>query len=114
MTNDTKEKYFIRTTLNFVCNPGNGKLERLNVALTFLLGYKKNNELFRTKILVGMEVKPCNGEKPLTEAATGRELDCGHGPFRQDCPVGSYCHQTTRFARCCRKGSHRNNKRLLL
>ncbi|KAG5885807.1 hypothetical protein JTB14_001416 [Gonioctena quinquepunctata] len=51
----------------------------------------------------GMEVKPCKGEKPITDPITGRELDCGNGPFRQDCPSGSYCHQTTRFSRCCRK-----------
>ncbi|XP_066155435.1 agrin-like isoform X4 [Euwallacea fornicatus] len=51
----------------------------------------------------GMEVKPCKGEKPVTDPATGRELDCGNGPFRQDCPSGTYCHQTTRFSRCCRK-----------
>ncbi|XP_057656608.1 agrin-like isoform X3 [Diorhabda carinulata] len=51
----------------------------------------------------GMEVKPCKGEKPLTDSITERELDCGNGPFRQDCPVGSYCHQTAKFAKCCRK-----------
>ncbi|XP_050313632.1 agrin-like isoform X2 [Anthonomus grandis grandis] len=51
----------------------------------------------------GMEVKPCKGEKPVTDPVTGRELDCGNGPFRQDCPSGTYCHQTTRFSRCCRK-----------
>lgn len=55
-----------------------------------------------------MEVKPCNGEKPLTDPLTGKELDCGSGPKRQDCPSGSYCHQTTRFSRCCRKGSNSN------
>ncbi|XP_044740905.1 agrin-like isoform X2 [Chrysoperla carnea] len=51
----------------------------------------------------GMEVKPCNGENPLVDPNTGKELDCGSGPSRQDCPSDSYCHQTTRFARCCRK-----------
>ncbi|VVC30264.1 Concanavalin A-like lectin/glucanase domain,EGF-like, conserved site,Laminin G domain,Follistatin-like, N- [Cinara cedri] len=51
----------------------------------------------------GMEVKPCNGKKPLTNHLNGRELDCGHGPDRQDCPSGSYCHQTSRFAKCCNK-----------
>nr|XP_022901915.1 agrin-like isoform X3 [Onthophagus taurus] len=51
----------------------------------------------------GMEVKPCNGEKPLLDGNTGKPLDCGNGPNRQDCPSGSYCHQTTRFARCCHK-----------
>ncbi|XP_030748435.1 agrin-like isoform X2 [Sitophilus oryzae] len=51
----------------------------------------------------GMEVKPCKGEKPVTDPVTGRELDCGNGPFRQDCPSGTYCHQTARFSRCCHK-----------
>ncbi|XP_060515918.1 agrin-like isoform X3 [Cylas formicarius] len=51
----------------------------------------------------GMEVKPCKGEKPVTDATTGRELDCGNGPYRQDCPSGTYCHQTARFSRCCHK-----------
>ncbi|CAG9855043.1 unnamed protein product [Phyllotreta striolata] len=51
----------------------------------------------------GMEVKPCKGEKPLTDPLTERELDCGNGPFRQDCPAGSYCHQTAKFAKCCNK-----------
>ncbi|CAG9828275.1 unnamed protein product [Diabrotica balteata] len=51
----------------------------------------------------GMEVKPCKGEKPLTDPVTERELDCGNGPFRQDCPAGSYCHQTAKFSKCCRK-----------
>ncbi|CAH0561782.1 unnamed protein product [Brassicogethes aeneus] len=51
-----------------------------------------------------MEVKPCKGEKPLLDSTTGKELDCGNGPFRQDCPSGSYCHQTNKFSRCCKKG----------
>lgn len=51
-----------------------------------------------------MEVKPCGGEKPLTDPLTGKELDCGSGPSRKDCPSGSYCHQTVRFSRCCHKG----------
>ncbi|XP_065165658.1 agrin-like isoform X4 [Atheta coriaria] len=51
----------------------------------------------------GMEVKPCNGESPLLDELTGKELDCGNGPNRQDCPSDSYCHQTARFARCCYK-----------
>ncbi|XP_008185835.2 agrin [Acyrthosiphon pisum] len=51
----------------------------------------------------GMEVKPCNGKKPLMNHLNGRELDCGHGPDRQDCPSTSYCHQTSRFAKCCNK-----------
>ncbi|XP_031335468.1 agrin-like isoform X3 [Photinus pyralis] len=51
----------------------------------------------------GMEVKPCNGDKPLVDLLTGEELDCGNDPNRKDCPSGSYCHQTTRFSRCCHK-----------
>lgn len=50
-----------------------------------------------------MEVKPCNGKKPLMNRLNGRELDCGHGPERQDCPPNSYCHQTPTFAKCCNK-----------
>lgn len=52
----------------------------------------------------GMQVKPCHGEKPIVSPATGKELDCGNGPHRQDCPSGSYCHQTSTMARCCPKG----------
>lgn len=52
----------------------------------------------------GLEVKPCNGETPLVDETTGLEFDCGSGPHRKDCPSGSYCHQTTRAARCCKKG----------
>lgn len=51
-----------------------------------------------------MKVKPCNGEPPLADPDTRREYDCGSGPNRQDCPSGSYCHQTPHFARCCKKG----------
>lgn len=50
-----------------------------------------------------MEVKPCNGKKPLINPFDGRELDCGNGSNRQDCPPDSYCHQTSRFAKCCDK-----------
>jgi len=50
-----------------------------------------------------MEVKPCNGDPPLVDSE-GKEYDCGSGPERKDCPSNSYCHQTTRFARCCKKG----------
>lgn len=57
-----------------------------------------------------MEVKPCNGDQPLKDTQTGKELDCGNGPARQDCPSGSYCHQTTRFAKCCQKSSYRKSK----
>ncbi|XP_046614325.1 agrin-like isoform X1 [Neodiprion virginianus] len=51
----------------------------------------------------GMEIRPCNGDAPLVDSE-GREYDCGSGPQRRDCPSMSYCHQTTRFARCCKKG----------
>ncbi|XP_054266356.1 agrin-like [Macrosteles quadrilineatus] len=51
----------------------------------------------------GMEVKPCNGEPPVVDPVSNQELDCGSGPNRQDCPSDSYCHQTPRFAKCCRK-----------
>ncbi|XP_049948231.1 agrin-like [Schistocerca serialis cubense] len=55
------------------------------------------------ELCVGMEVKPCGGERPLVSASSGEELDCGSGPNRQDCPPGSYCHQTPAFAKCCSK-----------
>ncbi|KAJ9599102.1 hypothetical protein L9F63_010416, partial [Diploptera punctata] len=58
----------------------------------------------------GMEVKPCNGESPLADPDTRREYDCGSGPNRQDCPSGSYCHQTPHFARCCKKDMSLNHK----
>ncbi|KAJ9579151.1 hypothetical protein L9F63_024743, partial [Diploptera punctata] len=57
-----------------------------------------------------MEVKPCNGESPLADPDTRREYDCGSGPNRQDCPSGSYCHQTPHFARCCKKDMSLNHK----
>ncbi|XP_015598499.1 agrin isoform X2 [Cephus cinctus] len=50
----------------------------------------------------GMEVKPCNGDPPLVDSEN-REYDCGSGKERRDCPSNSYCHQTTSFARCCKK-----------
>lgn len=53
-----------------------------------------------------MQVKPCNGESPVVDPTSGKELDCGNGPHRQDCPSDSYCHQTPQFARCCRKGKY--------
>lgn len=58
-----------------------------------------------------MEVKPCNGKKPLMNHLNGKELDCGHGPDRQDCPSGSYCHQTSRFAKCCNKSDRGNTSK---
>ncbi|BET00155.1 Kazal-type serine protease inhibitor domain [Nesidiocoris tenuis] len=53
----------------------------------------------------GMEVKPCGGDKPLADPDTGEDLDCGNGHNRQDCPMEYYCHQTSTFAKCCRKES---------
>ncbi|KAJ2947920.1 hypothetical protein O0L34_g9712 [Tuta absoluta] len=50
----------------------------------------------------GLEFRPCGDDEPLTDE-TGRPLDCGGGPHRKDCPIGSYCHHTTKAARCCRK-----------
>ncbi|KAF4521048.1 hypothetical protein B566_EDAN008120 [Ephemera danica] len=58
----------------------------------------------------GMEVKPCNGAPPLVSPETGSEYDCGSGPRRQDCPSGSYCHQTPHFAKCCRKDAITHSK----
>lgn len=55
-------------------------------------------------VCTGMKVKPCNGGVPLADPDTRQEYDCGSGPNRQDCPSGSYCHQTPHFARCCKKG----------
>lgn len=52
-----------------------------------------------------MEVKPCGGDSPLRDPATGDDLDCGNGHNRQDCPSDYYCHQTPQFAKCCRKGN---------
>ncbi|XP_047025753.1 agrin-like [Helicoverpa zea] len=50
----------------------------------------------------GLEFRPCGDDEPLTDAE-GRPIDCGGGPRRKDCPVGSYCHHTAKAARCCRK-----------
>uniref|UniRef100_A0A2A4IXP1 Agrin n=1 Tax=Heliothis virescens TaxID=7102 RepID=A0A2A4IXP1_HELVI len=50
----------------------------------------------------GLEFRPCGDDEPLTDAE-GRAIDCGGGPRRKDCPVGSYCHHTAKAARCCRK-----------
>ncbi|XP_026758909.2 agrin-like [Galleria mellonella] len=50
----------------------------------------------------GLEFRPCGDDEPLTDAE-GRMLDCGGGPHRKDCPIGSYCHHTAKAARCCKK-----------
>lgn len=50
-----------------------------------------------------MEVRPCGNNKAMIDPTTGLEIDCGNGPHRQDCPVGTYCHITLTAARCCPK-----------
>ncbi|XP_050347435.1 agrin-like [Nymphalis io] len=50
----------------------------------------------------GLEFRPCGDDEPLTDVE-GRPMDCGGGPHRKDCPIGSYCHHTAKAARCCRK-----------
>ncbi|XP_022821461.1 agrin-like isoform X2 [Spodoptera litura] len=55
----------------------------------------------------GMEVRPCGNNKAMVDPTTGLEIDCGNGPHRQDCPVGSYCHITLTAARCCPKNDSR-------
>eukprot|EP00094_Tigriopus_californicus_P000322 TCALIF_00311-PA protein Name:"Similar to Agrn Agrin (Mus musculus)" AED:0.20 eAED:0.20 QI:0/0.36/0.34/0.86/1/1/23/48/1678 len=46
---------------------------------------------------------PCYGLHPLKDATTGFDLDCGNVPYRVDCPSNSYCHLTSKFAKCCPK-----------
>lgn len=53
-----------------------------------------------------MEVRPCGNNKAMVDPTTGLEIDCGNGPHRQDCPVGSYCHITLNAARCCPKSEY--------
>ncbi|KAL0851118.1 hypothetical protein ABMA28_006986 [Loxostege sticticalis] len=50
----------------------------------------------------GLEFRPCGDDESVMDAE-GRPVDCGGGPHRKDCPVGSYCHHTAKAARCCRK-----------
>ncbi|XP_045484151.1 agrin isoform X4 [Pieris rapae] len=54
-------------------------------------------------IAMSMEVRPCGNSKAMIDLSTGLEIDCGNGPHRQDCPLGSYCHITLTAARCCPK-----------
>ncbi|XP_035709385.1 agrin isoform X4 [Folsomia candida] len=49
-----------------------------------------------------LEVRPCNGEDPLKNGE-GVELNCGSGPYRNNCPAGSFCHRGQNFAKCCKK-----------
>ncbi|KAJ8736298.1 hypothetical protein PYW08_006954 [Mythimna loreyi] len=58
-------------------------------------------------IAMSMEVRPCGNNKAMVDPTTGLEIDCGNGPHRQDCPVGSYCHITLTAARCCPKNDSR-------
>lgn len=53
-----------------------------------------------------LQFKPCGDDETVTDV-DGRPMDCGSGPHRKDCPVGSYCHHTAKAARCCRKGEIR-------
>lgn len=57
-------------------------------------------------LTTGMEVRPCGNNKAMVDPTTGLEIDCGNGPHRQDCPVGSYCHITLNAARCCPKSEY--------
>ncbi|XP_050436691.1 agrin-like [Adelges cooleyi] len=76
-----------------------------SVCLMKMEGCQRQQELRLRpmELCQGMEVKPCNGKKPLINPLDRKELDCGNGPNRQDCPPSSYCHQTSRFAKCCDK-----------
>ncbi|CAL4241333.1 unnamed protein product, partial [Meganyctiphanes norvegica] len=47
------------------------------------------------------ELIPCNGASPLPNPATGRDLYCGEGPDKDECPDSSYCHWSLSFAKCC-------------
>lgn len=47
------------------------------------------------------KVTPCNGEPPLTDAITGKDLYCGEGATSKPCPSGSYCHKNMHFSKCC-------------
>ncbi|KAL0901465.1 hypothetical protein ABMA27_006716 [Loxostege sticticalis] len=58
-------------------------------------------------IAMSMEVRPCGNNKAMIDPTTGLEIDCGNGPHRQDCPVGTYCHITLTAARCCPKNDSR-------
>lgn len=48
---------------------------------------------------------PCDGNAPLIDSSTGREYDCGIGRDAKQCPSNSYCHRSSRFAKCCREVS---------
>ncbi|KAH9637667.1 hypothetical protein HF086_009335 [Spodoptera exigua] len=68
-----------------------------------LRGRRSCSYFVGSRLRVRPEVfRPCGDDEPLTDAE-GRPIDCGGGPHRKDCPVGSYCHHTAKAARCCRK-----------
>ncbi|CAG9581467.1 unnamed protein product [Danaus chrysippus] len=50
----------------------------------------------------GLEFRPCGDDETVTDSE-GLPVDCGGGPHRKDCPTDSYCHNTAKAARCCRK-----------
>ncbi|CAB3372768.1 Hypothetical predicted protein [Cloeon dipterum] len=52
---------------------------------------------------IGLYGSACNGAPPLQDPVSGVEINCGDGPDRRDCPLGSYCHHTSKYAKCCRK-----------
>ncbi|XP_059489125.1 agrin-like [Neocloeon triangulifer] len=58
----------------------------------------------------GSTLKPCNGALPLIDPKSGLEYHCGNGSGKNECPAGSYCHQTPTFATCCRKSLIRLKK----
>ncbi|XP_053610410.1 agrin-like isoform X5 [Plodia interpunctella] len=64
-------------------------------------------------IAMSMEVRPCGNNKAMIDPTTGLEIDCGNGPHRQDCPIGSYCHITLTAARCCPKNDSRIDEKKL-
>lgn len=47
------------------------------------------------------KVIPCDGDPPLHNNLTGKELNCGHEG--KTCPSGSFCHKTPHFAKCCKE-----------
>ncbi|CAK1540067.1 unnamed protein product [Leptosia nina] len=61
-------------------------------------------------IAMSMEVRPCGNSKAMIDTSTGLEIDCGNGPHRQDCPLGSYCHITLTAARCCPKNDMKQDE----
>ena len=91
--------WLLRLSLTFLMS----ETEHISSMCTFVYS-SRIKCIILCPVCVGMKVKPCNGEAPLVDPDTRREYDCGSGPNRQDCPSGSYCHQTPHFARCCKKG----------